>query len=229
MNRFTISTCCFSLLFSFSLFAQEKLKLKIASSRFRFGIEGNYLQNTTEALTSIYTTDDDKVNAGYYGALNFEFFIDKGRRNASFYTQLGYLNHRYIFYKGFGSSAEKYDITLTSISFPIELRYRLFAINKKRSGWLFCNVGFMNLYTLNSERLLNSGDMTDFKSNNNSYINNLYFGLGLEINKLVGIKASYMQNNTAVFKKDFRNSGGSSPDEINLKTIMIGLYLNFIK
>ena len=105
------------------LFSQEKVKLKVASSRFRLGIEGNYLQNTTDAYPSMYTKEENNSNSGYYGALNFEFFISKGSRNASFYTQLGYLKNQYVFYNGFGLSAEKFDIEINRAIRNLNLRY----------------------------------------------------------------------------------------------------------
>lgn len=232
MKHFFILICCFNILFSSSLLSQEKVKIKVASSRFRFGIEGNYLQNTTDAYTYIYTKDEDNVNGGYYGALNLEFFISKGSRNASLYSQLGYMNNRYVFYKGYGSSAEKYDVSINSIALPITLRYRLFSIDKKRSGWLFGDVGLMNLYTLNSERLLSSGTKEDFKSNTNSFATVVYFGAGIELNKLIGVKVSYMNSTVGsqVFNGSFRTvTSSSTPDEIVMKTLVLGLYINFIK
>jgi len=232
MKWYFILFSCWSMLSSNLLFSQEKVKLKVASSRFRLGIEGNYLQNTTDAYPSMYTKEENNSNSGYYGALNFEFFISKGSRNASFYTQLGYLKNQYVFYNGFGLSAEKFDIEITSIALPIELRYRLFSVDKKRSAWLFGDVGFMNLYTLNSKRMSSSGTTTDFKSNTNSYNGMIYFGGGIEFNKIVGIKVSYMNSSigTEVFNKGFRTpTSGGEPDEIVMKSLLLGLYINFIK
>ena len=231
MKRYFILISCFNVFFTFSLFSQEKVKLKVASSRFRFGVEGNYLQNTTDAYTYIYTKDEDNRKGGYYGALNLEFFISKGSRNASLYAQLGYLNNRHVFYKGYGSSTEKYDVSINSIALPITLRYRLFSIDKKRSGWLFGDVGLMNLYTLNSERLLSPGTKEDFKSNTNSFVNVVYFGAGIEFNKLIGLKVTYMNSTVGsqIFNESFRTGSGSTPDEIVMKSLLVGLYINFIK